>query len=88
MLNMLKDPTSPGKKAVFPRWKSAENVRTERYSYTEFRTNDGMLVSHMLYDSVNDSDETVNLANEPEHAAVVTRLQQLIAENIADRGGW
>ena len=74
--------------ATSPRWKSAENVRTDRYAYTEFRTQDGALISHMLYDSVNDNDETVNLADEPEHAAVVTGLQQLIAENIANRGGW
>jgi len=88
MLGLLEDPASPGKSAVFPRWKSAENVRTERYSYTEFRTEDGTLISHMLYDSVNDPDETVNLADEPEHSEDVSRLQALIAENIANRGGW
>ena len=37
---------------------------------------------------MNDSTETVNLADEPEHAVGVARLQQLIAENIANRGGW
>jgi arylsulfatase A-like enzyme len=88
MIDLLKDPASPGKMAVFPRWQKAENVRTDRYSYTEFRTQDGTLISHMLYDSVNDSDETVNLADEPGYAADVARLQQLIAENIANRGGW
>jgi hypothetical protein len=42
----------------------------------------------MLYDSVNDSDETENLANEPEHTAVVTALQQLIVNTIEDRDGF
>ncbi len=88
MLGMLKDPASPGKEAVFPRWKMAENVRTDRYSYTEFRAKDGTLISHMLYDSVNDNAETVNLTDEPEHAVDVVRLQQLIAENMTIRGGW
>jgi iduronate 2-sulfatase len=88
MLGMLKDPASPGKKAVFPRWKMAENVRTDRYSYTEFRTRDGTLISHMLYDSVNDRDETVNLADEPGYAADVAKLQQLISKTIEDRGGF
>lgn len=88
MASLLKDPSSPGKSAVFPRWKTSENVRTDRYSYTEFRTEDGELVSHMLYDSVNDPDETVNLADEPDYTADVSRLQHLIAENIANRGGW
>jgi len=88
MLGMLNDPASPGKMAVFPRWKLAENVRTDRYSYTEFRTEDGTLISHMLYDSVNDPDETVNLTDKPEHAEDVSRLQALIAKNIANRGGW
>jgi arylsulfatase A-like enzyme len=88
MLGMLRDPARPGKKAVFPRWKSAENVRTDRYSYTEFRTQDGALISHMLYDSVNDSDETVNLADQPGYTTVITELRRLIAENIEDRGGF
>ncbi|MEE9464628.1 MAG: sulfatase/phosphatase domain-containing protein, partial [Candidatus Neomarinimicrobiota bacterium] len=88
MLGLLEDPASPGKSAVFPRWKIAENVRTDRYSYTEFRTQDGTLISDMLYDSVNDGDETENLANEPEHTAVVTALQQLIVNTIEDRGGF
>jgi len=88
MLGLLENPSGPGKSAVFPRWKLAENVRTDRYSYSEFRTDDGELVSHMLYDSVNDADETVNLADQPEYAADVSRLRALIAENIAHRGGW
>ena len=88
MLGLIEDPASPGKSAVFPRWKNSENVRTDGYSYTEFRTEDGELVSHMLYDSMNDPDETVNLADEPEYKADVSRLQRLIAENIANRGGW
>jgi choline-sulfatase len=87
MLGMLRDPKNPGKEAVFPRWKMAENVRTRRYSYTEFRANDGTLISHMLYNSVSDSDETVNLANEPKHAADVARLRQMIAKTISERGG-
>ena len=88
MLGMIQNPASPGKRAVFPRWRNAENVRTDRYSYTEFRTQDGTLVSHMLYDSVNDVDETVNLADEPGHAADVAELRQLLSKNIADRGGF
>jgi hypothetical protein len=88
MLGMLKDSASPGKIAVFRRFKMAENVRIDRYSYTEFRTQDGTLISDMLYDSVNDSDETENLANEPEHTAVVTALQQLIVNTIEDRDGF
>jgi len=88
MLPMIENPASPGKPAVFPRWRNAENVRTDRYSYTEFRTQDGTLISHMLYDSVNDIDETVNLADEPGHAADVAELKELLSKNIADRGGF
>ena len=88
IVDMLNDPESPGKRAVFPRFRLAENVRTDRYSYSEFRTEDGKLISRMLYDSVNDPDETVNLADEPGHAEDVVMVQQLLAENIADRGGW
>jgi arylsulfatase A-like enzyme len=88
MIDLLKDPASPGKMAVFPRWQKAENVRTDRYSYTEFRNPEGEFVSHMLYDSVNDSGETVNLADQPGYATVITELRRLIAENIEDRGGF
>jgi iduronate 2-sulfatase len=88
MVDMLNDPKSPGKQAVFPRFRLAENVRTNRYSYSEFRGEDGELISRMLYDSVNDPDETVNLIDEPGHAEDVVVLQALLAENIANRGGW
>jgi iduronate 2-sulfatase len=88
VFDMLNDPASPGKTAVFPRCKKSENVRTDQYSYTEFRTEDGELISHMLYDSVNDPHETVNLADESGHTEDVSRLRHLIDENIANRGGW
>ncbi len=88
MLRMIQNPESPGKLAVFPRWRNAENVRTDRYSYTEFRAQDGTLLSHMLYDSANDSDETVNLADEPGFATDVAELRQLLSKNIGDRGGY
>ena len=88
MLSLLENPSSPGKAAVFPRWQKAENVRTDRYSYTEFRKPEGEFVSHMLYDSVNDSDESVNLADHPAYTTVITELQRRIAENIEDRGSF
>jgi len=98
MLGMLRDPASPGKEAVFPRWKMAENGRTDHYSYTEFRAQDGTLISNMLYDSINDSDETVNLAVEPEHYAecaadILFTFVNALAQTEANReyttnGGW
>jgi uncharacterized sulfatase len=47
------------------------SVRTERWRYTEW---DGGTIGRELYDHAHDPHEFVNLAERPEHAAVVAEL--------------
>jgi len=51
------------------------NVRTERWSYTEW--NQGKLGAE-LYDHAKDAGEFKNLANDPKHAKTVAELQALM----------
>lgn len=52
-------------------------VRTERWRYAEFF---GLGAGAMLTDPINDPHELINLAADPQHAAVVAELSGLIAK--------
>ena len=71
---LLDDPSLPGKQAVFPRWKNADSIRTDRYFYTEWRNDAGNVIARMLYDHQNDPSETVNVAESPVYAEAVEEL--------------
>jgi arylsulfatase A-like enzyme len=71
---LLNDPSLPGKQAVFPRWKNADSIRTDRYFYTEWRNDAGNVIARMLYDHQNDPSETVNVAEAPVYAEAVEEL--------------
>ena len=78
---LLSEPERPWKDAVFAAYGKrdgrGECIITDRYSYTEF--GDG---SRMLYDHAVDPMENVNIADHPDHAAVVRELSQRL------RAGW
>ena len=78
---LLNDPALPGKQAVFPRWKNADSIRTDRYYYTEWRNNAGKVIARMLYDHQNDPSETVNLAESPDYAVAVRELSTQLAKH-------
>jgi iduronate 2-sulfatase len=58
------------------------SVRTQRWRYTEW---DHGRKGVELYDHDADPREFKNLASDPQHAAVVTRMKQLLAEAFNDR---
>ena len=86
----LRDPTQPSSQPAYTVWSEDGKhitgvcVRTERWRYAEF-FGAGAGAGQMLTDPINDPHETVNLANQPEHAAVVERLSKL-ARDYAE--GW
>ena len=79
---LIDDPDSPGKSAVFPRWKSADSIRTDRYFYTEWRNRKGKVMARMLFDHYEDPTETVNIAEDPALAQVVEGLHTQLAAHI------
>ncbi len=59
-------------------------MRTDRWRYVEWRKPDGSVVSRELYDMQNDPGETVNVADNTEHAATVTELSAMVARRLAE----
>lgn len=84
-VRLIEDPDLPGKGAVFPRWLDAESIRTERFLYTEWLTEDGVVAARMLYNHDEDPGETVNLAEKSQYASVVADLHHRLHAMIASR---
>jgi arylsulfatase A-like enzyme len=63
-------------------------VRTDRYKYIRYPHGDGGSDRHLaeLYDLENDPDETKNLIQRTEHAAIVATLQAELDRLIKDAG--
>ena len=78
MMPVIQQPTLPWKTAAFSQveWgqQKGQSIRTEQYRYTEWRKKEGSL-GRELYDYyTSDPDETINIANHPKNAELVTHL--------------
>lgn len=82
----LKNPTSQGKDAVFPRWSIAEIIKTDQYSYTEWRDKRGGVLERMLYDHSLDPEETYNVSEEPEYVEIVKSLHKRLSQHVSEFG--
>jgi len=82
LLPVIRQPDSPWKEAVFSRFHAGESIKTDRYSYTEWRDEDGEIYARMLYDHETDPAENVNLAGRPENRELVEKLAQML------KAGW
>jgi len=83
LVPMLINPKKTVNEAVFPRWKNADSIRTEKYLYTEWRakTNNKVL-ARMLFDHSVDPHETINVAEDEKYALVVKELHKQLAQHI------
>ena len=81
LMPLLDDPKRAWKKAAFTQVGQGQNlgrtVRTERWRYIEWAGG-----AAQLYDHDNDPQELKNLASDPNHAAIVEELKQLLKD------GW
>jgi len=82
---LLNDPTLPAKSAVFPRYHAAETIRTDNYSLTQWFDKKGRVKAQMLYDNINDPDETVNLAGVAKYNEVLADLSGQLKTHIKTR---
>ena len=80
MIPVIEQPTRPWKTAAFSQLQGKNSIRTERYRYTEWGNNGSRGVE--LYDYDADPDETVNIADLPENAELVTHLSEQL------HAGW
>lgn len=69
----LEDPKSEHKRAIFGRYHAGETVRTANFQYSVWRHGDAM-----LYDHNKDSDEDINVVEDPRYAKVVEAMAQLL----------
>jgi len=87
---LLKNPDREWKQAAFSRYFNGASVKTDRYRYTEWKTDESVpgapltlnRYASMLYDHENDPDENINIADRPENAALVKELSALL------KNGW
>ncbi|RKU23968.1 hypothetical protein C6503_01750 [Candidatus Poribacteria bacterium] len=84
LMPVIEQPTRRWKTATFSRFRGAGingvSIRTERYRYTERGAN--ARYGRELYDYDADPNETVNIANLPENAELVTHLSERL------HAGW
>jgi iduronate 2-sulfatase len=73
---LLKDSSTPWKKAAFGRYHQGESVKTDRYLYTEW--DDG---ARMLYDHQKDPDENLNISENPENQKRVQIMSRLLTSH-------
>ncbi len=81
---LLDKPDRAWKPAVFSRWYAGETVKTERYAYTEWTTEEGERYARMLYDHQTDPNENVNIVDKPENEAVVKELTAMLRKGPDD----
>lgn len=80
---LMKKPDQPWKKATFSRYQKGNTVTTQRFQYTEYREMDtDKLLSRMMYDHDRDPEENINVAELPEYADDVKKMEALL------RKGW
>lgn len=83
LVPMLKDTKRVVKQAVFPRWKNADSIRTDKYFYTEWRhKKTHKIIGRMLFDHTNDKHETRNLADDKSYQKVVEDLHNKLKAHI------
>ena len=74
---LLRDPQQVWKPAVFSKWGKGYSMRTDRYLYTEWVTDEGV-ETRMLYDHRVDPAENVNIAEDPANVELVKKLHEMV----------
>ena len=82
LMSVIEQPTRPWKTAAFSQkgWGTENSIRTDQYRYTEWGRNGSRGVE--LYDYDADPHETINIANLPENAQLVSHLSEQL------HAGW
>ena len=77
---LLRDPNLPGKLQAVGRFSQGDTVRTDRYRYTEYRSNrgQGKVTGRMLYDHQTDPGENLNVVRREARASTAKRLARTL----------
>ncbi len=79
---LLSEPDRPWKEFTIARFRRGDSIKTDSHRYSEFRDAQGELVGRMLYDHAADPRENANVAELPEHRALVESLARTLHENM------
>lgn len=80
LVPVLGDPTEAVKAFSISRWFNGTSVRTSRYRYTEWRSEDGQVTASTLFDLLADPSERLNLSDDRQHEGVVRELHTIIEQ--------
>ncbi len=80
MMPSVIKPDVKHKEAVFIEWQSGRNVKTDRFSYTEWNKK-GKVANRMLFDHDKDPQENENVINKPEYAKTVAKFSALLKQH-------
>jgi arylsulfatase A-like enzyme len=81
LVPVLRDPEAKVKDFVVARWMDGISLRTDEHLYTQWMNDDGTVRARMLFDHRDDPAESVNLAADPENAALVSQMQASLEAN-------
>lgn len=83
---LAEDPGRPWKKELYCRWIRGETVVTQTHTYTEwFNNQSGEVTARMMYDLVNDPEETVNISEMPASKKLVEELSGKLKKHVEER---
>lgn len=81
LVPLLNNPQAEWKDYVVSKYFDGLTIRTSEYAYTEWRDDNDSLISYMLYDHLNDMDETNNIADDAEYENIREDLSKKLIEN-------
>ena len=70
---LFSDPEQTFRECTYSRFRTADTVITDRYSYTRYANGETM-----LYDHQKDPGENNNVAGNPEYAKIVVKLERML----------
>lgn len=83
---LAEDPGQPWKEELYCRWIKGETVVTKTHTYTEwFDDQTGEATARMMYNLVEDPEETVNISERPENKKLVEELSGKLNRHIQER---
>ncbi len=81
LVPLLEDPQAEWTDFVISKYFDGLSITTPDYAYTEWRDANDSLISTMLYDHINDVDESNNLSEDPEYIEIMEELATKLHEN-------
>jgi len=77
-VSLMKNPDQSFKDVIYARYVNGESIKTDRYLYTEWYSEEGEFYGRMLYDHYVDPDENVNISELSINEVLVDSLSKIL----------